>query len=226
MPSVRHISQRGLSLIEVTFAVAILAIAITGILMAIFGNAKLIRNNRDYLQASIAAKQKLAEMEGAALSQGHDTQNTDLGEALTNGSLVPVLQAYRNHRFVVRDANNNILFRLASEDLNGNGVLNAGEDRNGNGIIDRDITDVGQVIFPLTGNFLYENLNNPRLGMPMDLDCSGAIENNDDKTTAIAAPRQLKLLPVTIRITWSDGPEVRTYEAHSLLRLRSNTGEK
>jgi len=224
MPSPRR--PRGLTMIEVMFAVTILAIAISGVLMAILGNSKLIRNNRDYLQASIAAKQKLAEIEGAALSQGHDTQSTDLGEELTNGSLVPVLQAYRDHRFVVRDANNNILFRLATEDLNNNGVLNAGEDRNGNGIIDRDITDVGQVIFPLTGNRLYENVNIPLMGMPMDLDCSGAIENNDDKTTATAAPRQLKLLPVTVRITWSDGPDVRTYEAHSLLRLRSNTGEK
>lgn len=185
--SARRPSPAGATMVELIIAVAILSISIAAVLMAIYGNNRLIKNNREYLHASVHAKQQLSIIEGAV-------QASDFIKSV----LVLYGPAQAASKFQVLDNDGNpILYR----------VLDASN----------NITaEVGTIEFPLTGTSLFENTNDALLGMPMDLDCSGAINNNVN----MANSDNLKLLPVTIRVRWTDAGSLqqREYVLRSVLQ--------
>jgi type II secretory pathway pseudopilin PulG len=72
---------------------------------------------------------------------------------------------------------------------------------------------VGEIIFPTIGNDLIENIVDPRLGMPRDLNGDGTIDN---------VPHNVgyKLLPVLLRIRWKGVGVQRSMEIRTLLADR------
>jgi prepilin-type N-terminal cleavage/methylation domain-containing protein len=67
----RNKVTRGLSMIEVMIAVAILAVTITGVLMALFANSELMQVDREYVVAANFAKQKLSEIKACPYFNGN-----------------------------------------------------------------------------------------------------------------------------------------------------------
>lgn len=73
---------------------------------------------------------------------------------------------------------------------------------------------VGEIVFPTIGNDLREDVVDPRLGMPRDLNGNGSIDVN--------VPRNgdYKLLPVLLRIRWKGVGVERSMEIRTLLADR------
>jgi hypothetical protein len=72
---------------------------------------------------------------------------------------------------------------------------------------------VGEIIFPTIGNELREDVVDPRLGMPRDLNGDGRIDSVDHA-------RDYKLLPVLIRLHWKGVGVERSMEIRTLLADR------
>jgi hypothetical protein len=69
---------------------------------------------------------------------------------------------------------------------------------------------VGEVAFPGDGIVLREDLADPRLGMPRDLNGDGAIDADDHAADHL-------LLPVRVRIAWTGRGGDRQLEVHTSL---------
>jgi len=71
MPIFPRAYRRGVTLIEVIVAVSILAVVMTGVLMALFANAELMQMDREYVVAANLARQKLAEIKSSPFFNGN-----------------------------------------------------------------------------------------------------------------------------------------------------------
>lgn len=70
---------------------------------------------------------------------------------------------------------------------------------------------VGEIVFPtLDGSTLREDVDDPRLGMPRDLDGDGVISNGPPAGTPI-------ILPVLVRVRWRGANGVQELELERLL---------
>jgi hypothetical protein len=76
---------------------------------------------------------------------------------------------------------------------------------------------VGEIVFPTVvgpgGLELHEDLDDPELGLPRDLDASGDVDGEDHAD-------DYRLLPVTLRLRWRGQNGVRTRAVHTLLADR------
>lgn len=72
---------------------------------------------------------------------------------------------------------------------------------------------VGEVVFPTVGTDLLENIVDPELGMPRDLNGDGAIDGIDHS-------ENYRLLPVLLRVRWKGQNGERMAEARTLLADR------
>ena len=72
---------------------------------------------------------------------------------------------------------------------------------------------VGEIVFPVVGNELRENLVDASLGMPRDLNGDGVID-------AANHAGDYKLLPVLLRLRWKVGGSARSLEVRTLLANR------
>lgn len=70
---------------------------------------------------------------------------------------------------------------------------------------------VGEIVFPLVGAQLREDVANDTLGTPLDLDLDGTIDNQDHAGDYL-------LVPVAVRIRWAGKAGDSRYEIATLLR--------
>jgi hypothetical protein len=68
----------------------------------------------------------------------------------------------------------------------------------------------GIISFPGTGE-LREDVTDDALGMPMDLNADGSIDDQDHAT-------DYRLLPVRIRVQWAGSHGAKFLELHAVLR--------
>jgi len=64
---------------------------------------------------------------------------------------------------------------------------------------------VGEIIFPVVGNTLHEDVVDAALGLPRDLNGDGAVDGADHSG-------DYEILPYTIRIRWTGKTGTRTFE--------------
>ncbi|MDD4899686.1 MAG: type II secretion system protein [Candidatus Omnitrophica bacterium] len=140
---------RGFSLVEIVVAVGILAFALCAILAAYVSFFVLSNTSKNINIASNAALSLMEEIRSTSFFQIYNTYNglnftlNDIPQSRgvvyvnnTNPELLEVTVSV-----CWRQQNN----RVIGEDLNLNGVLNAGEDTNGNGIIDSPVELVTRI---------------------------------------------------------------------------------
>lgn len=72
---------------------------------------------------------------------------------------------------------------------------------------------VGEIVFPTIGTQLREDLVDPALGMPRDLNGDGVIDSLDHAL-------DYRILPVLLRIRWKGGSIERSMEIRTLLANR------
>ncbi len=72
---------------------------------------------------------------------------------------------------------------------------------------------VGEIVFPTIGFELREDAENTDLGMPRDLDGDGGLDREDHAG-------DYRLLPVLLRLHWSQGGLERTMEVRTLIADR------
>lgn len=181
--------QDGLTLVEVMVAMSVLAIvmAMLFVLAVSFGNAAATQDTRSFTQdeASIAMEHIVTELRQAASGSINWTAlpgpsityeiPTDLdgnGTAVDDSGYIELTTprtigrgANPNQVVLTHDNQTKVLTNdvLTNEDVNNNGVLDAGEDTNGNHVLDRGIW------FQKSGNgieVLLQTQRRPKLHSP------------------------------------------------------------
>jgi prepilin-type N-terminal cleavage/methylation domain-containing protein len=165
---IHHASEKGRSgftLLELAFAITILVIGLAGISTAMLGAARAGTRARETDRATQAAKAMLERIQAEAFPQAFRSFNGDASDDPSGAGTAP------GANFAVTG------LRPAPGDTDGM---------------------PGEIEFPTptaTSNELRENVNNPELGMPRDLNGDGAIDGNNHAT-------DYKLLPVRVRVHW------------------------
>ncbi len=72
---------------------------------------------------------------------------------------------------------------------------------------------VGEIVFPVIGAELRENLDEPSLGMPRDLNADGEVDDADHSA-------DYELLPVLVRVAWEDRSGPMQLELRTILAER------
>jgi hypothetical protein len=172
----------GFTLVEICIAAAVLAIAISGMLGALIAGFSLDRVNRESAIAQQAAQAALEQLQGLPFAEVYRSYNG------WNGDDVGLTQVARGASFAVPG--------LDPQIGDGDGIC-------------------GEVLFPtlVVGVVpqLRENVADDMLGMPRDLDGSGAVD-------ALDHSGNYRLLPVRVRVQWRGAPGRRP------LRRRSRPG--
>jgi prepilin-type N-terminal cleavage/methylation domain-containing protein len=182
-----EVREAGFTLVEVSFAATIIAIVLTGLLGTMI---------LSYRQSLLAADLSIA------------------ADAARRQAEVMASQRFRDIFFLYNATD--------EDDPNGRGTgFGSGFEVQG---LDPRAADgdgrVGRVVFPTRQGFprnLVETAVIPELGMPRDLDGSGAIEGSNKEASYV-------LLPVTLKLEWRGVYGDASYTLHVLLADRAGGG--
>ena len=177
----------GFTLLEVLFAAAVLAIAISGSAGAMLSAMQLDRVNREQVAAMQAARR--------VLEQAQDVEFTE------------VFAAYNS---VAAD---DPAAMVAAGTVPGSAFASAG--------LRVQLGDAdgftGEIVFPTVDNGgvleLREDVVDPLLGMPMDLNMDGVIDGLDHSA-------DYRILPMRARVAWRGVSGDRTFEVVTILSER------
>jgi len=139
-------------MVEVMVALAILAVATTGVLVTILSNTRLTESNHEFSHAAAAARKTLTEMAGSGefkdIFRRFNADTTDNhGDGYNPGNVFDV----------VDNAGKKLLNPIAGQ------------------------AQCGTVIFPMNGTSLREDVVDSAMGLPMDLTGDGVVDANDHK---------------------------------------------
>ena len=178
-------ARAGFTLVELVIASVVLVIGCLGLSAAITSSSQLAQLNGQRMQAHQAARAKLEELESASFTQVFALYDREPADDPLGAGTAP-----------------GAAFAVAG--------LNAAVD-DADGL-------VGEVIFPTVGDLglqLCETSTDTRLGMPRDLDASGAINPG----ALSGAP---VILPVRVRVRWHGPCGNATLDLETVLLDRSN----
>lgn len=182
--STRRVGRRGFTIVEVMIAAAVLVIAISGLVGALVGSTSLGRVNRESALAEQAARRVLEELQGVPFAEVFATYNASTDDD------AGLAVAARGSNFVV--------VGLDADPNDADGFC-------------------GEVIFPVidvAGTMqLREDVVDGALGMPRDLNGSGAVDTADHAG-------DYRLLPVRIRVAWRGVSGSRAYDLETLVCTR------
>jgi len=172
----------GFTLVELLLAAAVLVVAVYAISRAIVSGAALIQDNHETAVAHQAARRAMGALQAAEFLEIFQSYNADPADDPGGPGTQP------GNTFAVPG--------LDPRDDDPDGF-------------------VGEVIFPSFSpdgvSFeLREDLDDPVLGMPRDL-------NGDGDVDALDHADDYLVLPVTLRLSWKGVSGERTYEVSSLL---------
>jgi type II secretory pathway pseudopilin PulG len=158
-------AARGLTLLELVFAITLLVIGITAISRLTVGVTRAANVQRECELATEAARATLERIQTEAFSQAFRSFNASAADDPSGPGTAP------GANFAVEG------LRATADDPDGL---------------------PGEIVMPtqpgLPGQ-LREDVDDPRLGMPQDLDGNGVVDANNHAT-------DYKLLPVLVRVRW------------------------
>jgi hypothetical protein len=181
----RRAREAGFTIVEVMVAVTVLVIAIVGIVGSMLSAMALNRVNRETAIAQQAVRRTMEQIGGVPFDDAFALYNTDLGDDAGLGLLA------RGPNFVVDG--------LQAQDGDLDGFC---------GRIEFPVFDDGAGLVELR-----EDVADGGLGMPQDLDGSGAV-------TALDVSGTYDLLPVRVLVEWRGVSGNRSIELESMLSER------
>lgn len=178
-------ARAGFSLAEVAAAGLVLTIGVCGLSSSILSSMAMNRTNEETAIAQRAARSAIERLEGESFAQVFARHDSNPANDPAGPNTAP------GASFAVT------------------GLTAAPDDADGR---------VGEYIFPtqVIGGVeqLREDVTDARLGMPADLDGSGAVDSSDHATN-------YRLLPVRVRLRWKGANGIRTFTVESILCNRS-----
>jgi prepilin-type N-terminal cleavage/methylation domain-containing protein len=135
-------NNKGFSMPEVLIATMLLAVILTSVMVVLVRTMELNEIAANMSEATIAAKNKMTQMENTSFSQVHSTYN-NVSFAITGLNGMGIMYVDNSNPDLLtintvvcwRQGNG----RIFGEDVDLDGVLDAGEDVNGNGVIDSTV---------------------------------------------------------------------------------------
>ena len=225
LPSVSE--QKGLTLIEVMISISVLVVGVMGMMMALVNTIQLQQENREYDLAANAARATIDTMRaypdfGKAFHAYNDDPTDDPdGPGTAPGSSLPLIYGVSSQGPYTAAASS---FGLLDPQGGTQGGFtktatldtayatsihstNTEAELIGNETLEAAVV---RVDFPGNGAELREDVVNPLLGLPRDLDGDGKIDSVDHSGDYM-------MLPVTIRVTWNGVAGPMTYEVRTFL---------
>ncbi len=178
-------AKRGTGMLELVFAIAVVLIGLLGYSRALVESAELEDLNRETALATEAARRMVEGLYGTPFGEVYARFNADPGDdGLASGPAPGNLFAVAG-------------LGLRAGDADGN---------------------QGEIIFPTqpdgAGSIeLREDLQEPALGMPLDLNLDGVVDGNDHSL-------DYRVLPVLVRIEWESGARQREFEVRTFVGVR------
>ncbi len=172
-------------MLELVFAIAVLLIGLLGYSRTLVESAELEDLNRETALATEAARRVVESLYGTPFAELYARFNGEPGDDGLATGPAP------GHLFAVAGLG------LRAGDADGN---------------------QGEVIFPTQLNGagaieLREDLQEPGLGMPLDLNLDGVVDGNDHSL-------DYRVLPVCVRIEWQSGAREREFEVRTFVGAR------
>jgi prepilin-type N-terminal cleavage/methylation domain-containing protein len=179
-------NPRGMTLVEIAVAMSILAVLAAGLLMLLAVSVRETRLSNERLRAQEAARMIFEDMIGRTPSAAYAAYNTATADDPTDPPENPITNAPWGPAFDVPG------LRAPA---------------------DAPFGLPGLVLFPEAGGTLREDVVDPVLGMPLDLDGDGTI--------GVPNLANLRILPFRIRVVWQVTPtRTATYEIQGVLGRR------
>jgi prepilin-type N-terminal cleavage/methylation domain-containing protein len=195
--------ERGLSLVELVIAMAILAVAIMALVSGIMSSSQIQQTTREKVIAYNAAREVIEQMRSYRIDDIYYRFNSNSGD-----DLAPPNPGNTFHvpRLGMPSSIPGLWTLPATWSVSGPGSALPWTDTslgitNGFGdLLGKD--GVGEIIFPEVGGHLSETYVDADMGMPKDLNRNGKATDVNVAHVPYDATQDYTILPVKVRVTW------------------------